>query len=284
VPRLIHLLLICALVPVASRSQGTLEIPGPGSVQAGIGLISGWHCSAQRIEISIDGGTPMLAGAHTPRGDTAGVCGRSDTGFSMTYNWNLLPTRCFACRFHRVMALADGVPFAFAEFEVENFGVEFLRGKSAQYELPNFPEAGSLTWLRWDEEKQNFSIYLTARDQIGLGGRYYGALESGARNPACGPFAPDRVLAVKHGTFSVGLEAGGVSFSAEYADGTACRLPAVAFEPAQANAPDGSRRAVFAAAAACPEFPGGLELRVNGRRLEADSRDGCMSARVVGAQ
>jgi hypothetical protein len=103
-------------------AQGVLEIPAPNSTQTGIGTVSGWHCNANRIEIVIDGGAPLLAGSHTDRGDTLSVCGRIDTGFSLLWNWNLLPTDCFGCRYHRVVALADGVPFASTQFQAENFG------------------------------------------------------------------------------------------------------------------------------------------------------------------
>ena len=62
--------LLVALFPVLACAEGLLEIPSPRSYQSGIGLISGWHCSAARIEISIDLGPPILVSSHTPREDT----------------------------------------------------------------------------------------------------------------------------------------------------------------------------------------------------------------------
>lgn len=69
----------------------------------------------------IDGGASLLAVSHTERGDTLSVCGRIDTGLSLLLNWNLLPTDCFGYRYHRVMALADGILFASTEFQAANF-------------------------------------------------------------------------------------------------------------------------------------------------------------------
>lgn len=275
-------------------AQGFLEIPGPNSTQTGIGIVSGWHCSANHIEIVIDGGAPLLAGSHTSRGDTLGVCGRTDTGFSLLFNWNLLPFNCFGCSYHRVVALADGVEFASTEFQVENFGYEYITGKSAQYGITNFPEIGHMTWLRWDEAKQNFSVYLTAAPPanfpgaqiVSTSGTYYGALRSGKQNPICGPFPMDRVFPVKHGSFIVEHANGQIALTAQYVDGTMCRLSGVPIQPFSSNNNDGNLRALFdqAATASCPEFPGGLDLRVNGQRLIADSMDNCKSAHVIGAQ
>lgn len=278
--------LLCAFFAASVSAQGFLEVPSPNSTQTGIGVISGWNCNADRIEVRIDGGAPMLAGAHTERRDTLNVCGRVDTGFSLLFNWNLLPTNCFGCRYHHVVALADGVQFASTEFQAENFGTEFMTGKSAEYGVANFPEIGSMTWLRWDEAKQNFSVYLTATNQLSAAGTYYGALRSGAQNPACGPFPMNRVLPVKHGSFIVEIASGQLSLTAQYVDGTTCRLSGGTLQTFDRNNNDGNLRAFFdqAATTSCPEFSGGLDLRVNGQSLIADSMDPCRSAHVMGAQ
>ncbi|MDP1679309.1 MAG: hypothetical protein Q8L02_04190, partial [Candidatus Nitrotoga sp.] len=222
----------------------------------------------------------------------------TDTGFSLLFNWNLLPIYCGDCRPHRIVALADGVEFANTQFGAINLGYEYMTGKSAQYGITNFPEIGNMTWLRWDEAKQNFSVYLTAAQVVdpsgtyypsqivSTSGTYYGALRSGAQNPVCGPFPMDRVLPVKHGSFIVEYANGQIALTAQYVDGTMCRLSGVPIQPFNSNNDDGNLRALFdqAATASCPEFPGGLDLRVNGQRLIADSMDNCKSAHVVGAQ
>ncbi|MEI2782106.1 MAG: hypothetical protein V9H25_12985 [Candidatus Competibacter sp.] len=74
--------------PVANPpklSGAALESPVQGSSESGIGLIRGWVCTAGKVEVSLDGG-PLMATAHgTDRPDTAGTCGRADTGFGLTY-------------------------------------------------------------------------------------------------------------------------------------------------------------------------------------------------------
>ena len=92
--------------------MGILENPGPGSFQSGIGLFSGWVCDASQIEIEIlpTGNdktrldrTRLQAAYGTIRSDTAGVCGDTDNGFGLLFNWNLLGDGT-----HTVRALADG--------------------------------------------------------------------------------------------------------------------------------------------------------------------------------
>ena len=267
-------------------SQGVLETPSPTSTQSGIGVISGWNCTAKVIEVSIDGGPRLTAASHTSRGDTRGVCGRTDTGFSLLFNFNLLPTSCFGCRYHRIDAFADGVSFASTEFQAENFGAEFLTGKKAEYLLPNFPEIGSSTWIKWDENLQNFSIDLTAANQSSASGTYYGALITGPTNPACGPFPLGRVLPTKYGAFLVESSNGQLALTAQFADGSSCKLPKTAIEPFDLNNIDGYVRAVYdqAATASCADLPNGLDVKVNGQRFVAFSLDTCRTENALGAR
>src|SRR5512141_1128255 len=72
---------------LGARAAGALENPAPGAVVSGIGVISGWFCSAGRIEVQIDAGVPMPAAYGTDRLDTASTCGKRDTGFGLLLNW-----------------------------------------------------------------------------------------------------------------------------------------------------------------------------------------------------
>src|SRR5436309_11507677 len=65
-------------VAAGAAAQGVLEVPAENSTQSGIGVVSGWHCDALRIEVAIDEGPPLLAGSGTERLDTASVCGHPD--------------------------------------------------------------------------------------------------------------------------------------------------------------------------------------------------------------
>ena len=133
--------------------RGTLENPSPSSFQSGIGLFSGWVCDAQRVEIEINGSTTLEAGYGTIRSDTAGVCGDTNNGFGLLFNWNLLGDGT-----HTVRALADGREFGRARFTVTTLGTEFLTGVSGTYRLPNFPEQGMDVIVEWQQASQNFVI------------------------------------------------------------------------------------------------------------------------------
>ena len=132
-----------------------LENPQPGSFQSGVGVISGWVCDASQIEIEFnnDAANRWPAGYGTQRTDTRGVCGDTDNGFGLLFNWNKLGEGT-----HTVRAFADGTEFARATVTVTTLGQEFVRGVSKETILPNFPQTGSDTVLRWQQAQQNFVI------------------------------------------------------------------------------------------------------------------------------
>ena len=161
-------------------AQATLENPQPNSFQSGIGLISGWACNAQQIEITFNGGPPVEAAYGTSRSDTQTACGDADNGFGLPFNWNLLDDGA-----HTVQALADGVEFASVTVIVTTLGEEFRRGASATLPLPDFPNPGATRTLRWSEAQQNFVI---TDDSYGRGGGTGGAPPHVLENPAPGSF------------------------------------------------------------------------------------------------
>ena len=192
----------------ACLAAGVLEIPsatsvGSLSVETGIGLISGWHCSAKRIQVVIDTKPPVDAPYGSSRDDTAGVCGgKTDTGFALLLNWNVLSTGN-----HTVKVLADGVEFGRAQVYATNLGSEFLTGlPNATYRLPNFPRLGVATDVTWVEARQNMSILFTYA--LTLGGSYYGAL------------LKDGVP--QYAKYDVTIVDGRMSVAVSYADGTTC--------------------------------------------------------------
>jgi len=132
---------------------GNLENPQPGGWEGGIGAITGWHCTSRSIEVRVDGVSLGLAGAGTSRDDTIPVCGHSDTGFSLLFNYNLLQGGT-----HEVDAYADGVLFGSATFQIGYLGSEFLTGLSAARTIPDFPVKGQGTRLEWQQSKQNFVV------------------------------------------------------------------------------------------------------------------------------
>ena len=137
--------------------QAILENPQPGSFQSGIGVISGWVCEADQVVIEFESpGGPVRreqAGYGTSRTDTSGKCGDSANGFGLLWNWNKLgPGQ------HTIRALADGFEFARSTFTVTTLGREFVRRLEGEYELEDFPEAGTTVIVEWQEALQNFTI------------------------------------------------------------------------------------------------------------------------------
>ena len=284
------------LAPAFACAAGLLEIPAPNSSQSGIGLISGWHCSGARIEISFDLGPPILVSSHTPRDDTAPVCGRSDTGFAMLFNWNILQAT-ICCEigvplFHRVTAFADGVQFADVKFQTTSFRTEYLTGASGIYLLRNFPYPGNNTQVAWDQDKQNFTIvsnegYYGSTPPpgvVGGSGTYFGAVNIEAGN-RCANDPRSSAAQTRYGKFIVKADNGQLQLRAEYADGGICQSPVVPVSPDRPLV-DGRTKAQFSAAdlGSCPEFGGAaLLVTVNGKNLDASSLGGCRPASLSAA-
>ena len=148
---------------------GYLENPGAGSFQSGIGVLSGWVCDAEGIEIEIGNFTPQVAAYGTGRLDTADVCGDTDNGFGLLFNWNLLEDGE-----HEVVALVDGVELGRATVTVTTLGQEFLRGVTGTCEVADFPTVGETVTLEWQQTSQNFVITAGAApsgaDRAGVAG------------------------------------------------------------------------------------------------------------------
>jgi len=149
-------------------AQGLLENPNQGSIEAGISAVTGWHCSARQVELRIDGRSIGNAGTGTPRADTAAQCGRSDTGFSLLYNYALLRGGT-----HRIDAYADGLLFASASFTSTYLGAEFMSGMSSAHEIQDFPSKGQKARVAWSQSKQDFVVTGTSATLAGpLAGTY----------------------------------------------------------------------------------------------------------------
>jgi|GEM_PF-1896896 len=138
------------LAPTIVLAQGVLENPSNNSAQSGVGIISGWYCSASKIEVVIDDAITAQAAYGTTRGDTQGACGDTNNGFGLLVNWNNL-----APGSHLVRVLADGNQFAQVGVHVATFGTNFLRGQSGAF---TFSFAGKNVKIEWNESMQNFMI------------------------------------------------------------------------------------------------------------------------------
>lgn len=117
-------------------------------------MISGWNCTANTIRIEIDGQSLGNAGIRTGRGDTASICGRSDTGFSLLFNYNSLSPGAHTLKFY-----ADGALIETRQFNsVQSGGTEFLSGASKSVTVSDFPSTGRSATLQWSQAKQGFTV------------------------------------------------------------------------------------------------------------------------------
>ena len=131
---------------------GVLENPRAGSHQSGVGVISGWVCEADTVEIKING-VPYPVPYGTARLDTEDACGDVDNGFGLLFNWNLLDDGA-----HDVVAVVDGVELDRATITVTTLGEEFPEGLEGEYVLEGFPDPDTSVVIRWEESLQNFVI------------------------------------------------------------------------------------------------------------------------------
>ena len=132
---------------------GILGNPGMDSFQSGIGLISGWVCDAEEVEIELNG-EKQAAAYGTERRDTMQTCGDIDNGFGLLFNYNLLGNGE-----HEVVAYADNVEFGRATFTVTTLGEEFVRDVSpATCIVPDWPGDEESVTLEWQQNSQNFVI------------------------------------------------------------------------------------------------------------------------------
>lgn len=226
----LNAVLFASLVSASSvvSAVGFLETPNEGSIQTGIGVISGFLCQASAIQVSIDGNVVGNAGYGTPRADTEPVCGIGNiaTGFSLLYNFNLLEKGT-----HSVAVIADGIAFGRATFKTTNLGGEYLSGLVGKYSLLNFPSIGTSTSVEWNENNQNFSITgaspMTASIYEGarVNGNYYGA--TGGLYDHC-DLPASTLTNPKYGRFAINFDGNQLRVDFNYVDGTTCFLAGTA--------------------------------------------------------
>ena len=153
-----YLRMCMALVAVCLASishAATLEVPTPNTTVSGIGVISGWKCTAEGdITISLNGEDPFPATYGLPRSDTRSVCGDDgNNGFFSYWNWGNLGDGE-----HTVVAYDNGKEFARSTFRVVTTGEEFLRGASGTCEIPDFPAPGETARFKWNQSTQHLEL------------------------------------------------------------------------------------------------------------------------------
>ena len=144
-----------AVIGFTANVATNLENPAPGAHVSGIGLVSGWTCMSGVVEVSFDGGPrDNLVPSGGGRGDTLPVCGRTNTGFGLLFNYNLLGSGN-----HTVELFINGVQVGSpVPFTVTVPAGEFIKGASKTVDAFDFPTVGKTTRLEWQESTQNFAI------------------------------------------------------------------------------------------------------------------------------
>jgi 5'-nucleotidase len=135
-----------------SGPMGVFESPMPNSFQSGLGVISGWVCAADEVLITLNG-EPQPAAYGTERLDTESVCGDTDNGFGVLFNWNRLGDGE-----HTVVAWVDDEELGRATVQVTTLGQEFVRGAEGECVVDDFPLPGETVTLEWQQNQQNFVI------------------------------------------------------------------------------------------------------------------------------
>ena len=133
--------------------MGILENPGADAFQSGIGVISGWVCEGNTVEVEIGDLGRQRAAYGTERLDTAEECGDAANGFGLLFNWNLLGEGE-----HDVVAFVDDDELGRATVRVTTLGEEFVRDVAGECVVEDFPDIGQTVTLEWQQPSQNFVI------------------------------------------------------------------------------------------------------------------------------
>ncbi len=143
-----------AVLTKEQAQKALIEIPAADSVQSGVGLISGWACIADDIELALNGGARIRVPSESGRADVEPVCSHPNAGFGLLFNYNTLSEGDHALQLY-VKGVAMGEP---RKFKVVRPKGEFARGLTRTVTVPDFPEPGKTTTLDWREAEQRFGI------------------------------------------------------------------------------------------------------------------------------
>ena len=109
-------------------------------------------CAGGVVEIELNGEAHQAAYG-TERADTAEVCGDTDNGFGLLFNWNLLGDGA-----HAVAVVVDGVELTRTTVTVTTLGEEFVRDVAGECVVEDFLRPGETVRLAWQEAQQNFVL------------------------------------------------------------------------------------------------------------------------------
>lgn len=159
------ILIVLAQYAKADTAPGlVVDVPQPGSIQSGIGLIHGWVCGGGTVWVDIDGVPFARVTADAPRWDVARAfpeCGPA-SGFGLPMNWKNLSTGP-----HSLSVNGIDVPFQVGGFGgyLESDQIDFSQatlapGFDATFWLYGVHVEGQETnaLYRWEPSVQGLSV------------------------------------------------------------------------------------------------------------------------------
>ena len=144
------------LLAPALVHAATLENPRTGSFYSGIGVISGWKCTASgALTVRFNDGAPLPLAYGNERGDVrdAGACPSTQVGFVSIMNWAELGDGT-----HTAVAYDNGVEFARSTFTVATTGEPFVTGAAGECRVSDFPAPGETMRFAWNEATQHLEL------------------------------------------------------------------------------------------------------------------------------
>jgi len=130
-----------------------VETPALGSRQGGVGVVRGWACDAESVQVSFDDGPLQTVAYGSARTDTEAACGDVDNGYGLVLAWGILGRGA-----HTMSTFIDDVEVSSVEFEVIGLDEPYVEGISATYVLENFPSTGKTATIEWSEAEQKFVV------------------------------------------------------------------------------------------------------------------------------
>ena len=139
-----------------------LENPANGSFYSGLGVISGWKCTANGpLTVRFNGGAPLPLAYGNARADVrnAGACPSAQVGFVSIMNWAELGDGE-----HTAVVYDDGGAFARSTFTVATTGEPYVAGAEGECRVSDFPAPGETMPFAWNEATQHLEM-------VGVGGQ-----------------------------------------------------------------------------------------------------------------
>lgn len=151
---------------------GAVDQPRPLTVQNGLGMVTGWICSADPVVLEIDGlpyhPAPLPAPVPPPSPRVVGtggsglpprtvdphdLCDDTATGFGLPVNWNLLGDGQ-----HTIIASLDDIEFSRTLVQITTLGEEFVHDAHGTCTVEDFPLPDHSVSLVWQEAGQHFTL------------------------------------------------------------------------------------------------------------------------------